>query len=175
MASTLSASLTGHDGRSALPSISPNACTAASGRRRGASGVASSRSRSTCRADSVPCNCGCAPNLNSPEPASVTARSSGPYWNDTSSSVAADTSALTLLVSRHGSKATALPLASTAPAGRDSVSVPSKRGVAALERQQALGLDGQRPLVGLQAELQPRAVRARPARPKCHSRRGRRR
>ena len=38
IASTLSASFTGHDGRSALPSISPNACTAASGSRRGASG-----------------------------------------------------------------------------------------------------------------------------------------
>jgi hypothetical protein len=51
--SARTASLTGHGGRSAPPTTSPNARTAENGSRRGASAVASIRSKSIWRADQV--------------------------------------------------------------------------------------------------------------------------
>ena len=96
-ASMLTVRLTGIDGRIMPLNISANACVAASGSRRGVSGVAISRSRSICRADSAPCSRGRSPNLISAAPSSLAARSSGPYWNSTCSSSADCALALTLL------------------------------------------------------------------------------
>ena len=100
-----------------------------SGRRRGASGVASSRSRSTCRADKRALQLRLRAELELAGPGERHRPLVRPVLErHLVQRRRRDTPALTLLVSRHGSNATALPPASTAPAGRDSVSAPSKRG-----------------------------------------------
>ena len=75
---------------------------AASGRRRAASGSASTRSRSICVDDSTPLMRGCRPNVTLALPLSLIALSSGPYWNSICSNTAAALSPLTRLVRRHG-------------------------------------------------------------------------
>ena len=62
---------------------------AVSGRRCAASGSARIRSRSICDADRVATSSGLGPNDSLASPLSLTARSSGPYWNSTWSSTAA--------------------------------------------------------------------------------------
>ena len=61
--------------------VSARALAAASGRRRDASGSSSTRSRSICGDDSAPVISGRGPNVRLALPRSLTALSSGPYWN----------------------------------------------------------------------------------------------
>ena len=168
--STLSASCTGHDGRSAPPSMSPNACTADSGSRLVVLGrgqqpveidlprgertlhlrVLAERELGRARERHRPL---LGPVL---ERHLVQRRRRGRGFD-----LAAQPPRLV---------ATARPLAETETAGRASVSVPVEARRGALEGQHAFGFEGHRLLVGLEAEAKARAIRRRYAPPKSRSR-----
>ena len=116
---------TGTGGRANSDSVSVMLRNSATGVRRVASCSTRARSRSTWRADSTALNLGLSPSLKSALPASLIARSSGPYWTSICSNSAPAGVALIRLVARQGSFAMVVPLESASPAGRASTRFPS--------------------------------------------------
>ena len=144
--------------------VSARILIAASGRRRSVSGNARMRSRSICGDDSTPVKRGEPPRLSSASPRSRIGRSSGPYWNSICS-----ITARVLLPSILAGQAPGLEDLGLRSCRRPRQRTRERHAAdetrrAVLDREKALGVDGQRPIDRIDIEPHAQALVADTAR-----------